>query len=147
MNAFDQLIQTMLAALQAAPAICADVAEDDGIEVAEGVPAAVRLSYIGGTAQDPELFGAPRTWLSEIGIECFARDDQAGSQGRPSRAMASQCLQRLAGDSAVQAMVMELEPAAVSTAQQRLATQTGAFRLLLRVKHQTASYSFNPSSP
>ena len=147
MNAFDELIDAVLALLQQAPAVTTGlIGEDVDLDsLPEATAEAVSVSIAGSDPQQPTaLMGAPVDWVTTLQIECYARRDARGPAGRASRALAERVYQRLlAGNPIGQAMAgADVRPPSLRTDRLALDTRTGITTALYPVDHRTMGHTF-----
>jgi hypothetical protein len=147
-NAFDALIDAVLALLQQAPAITAGpIGEDVDLDtLGETVTEAISVSLVGSDPQQPTvLLGAPVDWTTTVQVECYARRDGRGPAGRASRALSAAVYQRLmAGNPIGQVIVgADVQAPSLRTERQLLDTRTGITTALYPVSHRTVGHTFN----
>jgi hypothetical protein len=72
-TAFAQIVGAVLAALQAAPAVCETVYRARPNLVPEQVEQAVNVQWEQALASPGTIFGAPIDWDTKVTVECYAR--------------------------------------------------------------------------
>lgn len=148
MNAFDQLVDTVLGLLRQSPPVTAGlIGEDVDLDnLPETTAEAVSVSIAGSDPQQPAaLLGAPVDWVTTLQVECYARRDARGPAGRASRVLAEKVYQRLMdGNPVGQAIVgADVRPPSLRTDHQALDTRTGITVALYPVDHRTMGHTFN----
>lgn len=100
MNAHDSIINALLAALKASPALAAGrVEEEANVDImGEGINEAISVEFVASRPSEILLSGAPVDWSTRVRISCAARHDGMTAAGRSSRALHAQVYQRLMAD-------------------------------------------------
>jgi len=140
MNAHDEVVDALLAALLAAPALAGGrVQEEASFDlIPESVSAAVSLTFMGSQAELVVLDGAPLSWRTGVRISCFARHDAAGQGGRASRALHAQVYARLMASPAVRALG-QIDPPRLNSDTELAGSRMGLLHADYIVTHRTAA--------
>jgi hypothetical protein len=137
-NAHDQVIDAILAALQAEPAIAAgNVFEEELRRKPETMDEYVVVRFAGSSPRRVAIRGAPVDWTSLVTIESHARRDQRTPAGRASRRLAAQVYARLMTDPTLSGVVLAIEEPRLDTDSEQLDTELGCVIAQYPVLHRT----------
>lgn len=138
MTSHDQVIDAILQALKAEPAIAAgNVFEEELRRQPETMDEFVIVRLAGSTPLRVAIKGAPVDWSSIVTIESHARRDQRTPAGRASRRLAGQVYARLMVDPTLGGAVMDIQEPRLDTDQEQLDTEIGCVIAQYPVRHRT----------
>jgi hypothetical protein len=138
MNAHDQVIDAILSALKAEPAIAAgNVYEEELRHKPETIDEYVIVSLAGSRPGRVAIKGAPVDWTSIVTIESHARRDQRTPAGRASRRLAAQVYARLLSEPTLGGVVLDIQEPSLQTDHEQLDTEIGCVIAQYPVLHRT----------
>lgn len=139
-NAVDDIINAMIATLQAAAALSDTIVEDDDTAIGEDASDAIVITYVRSVPADPLVYlGQPIDWDTEISIECYARADNTTSNGRASRQLHAAAYARLMAEPSLGGRLQDLVCIGITHDQERRASRLGCCIGQYRTRHRTQS--------
>lgn len=143
MNAHDAIVQAVLAALRAAPAVTTGPIEEDldAQAIPDDAGEAVSVTLVGSEPQNPAaIYGHPVDWLSTVAVECYARRDTAVAlAGRKSRQLHAAVYARLMGDHTLAGTADDVREPTLAIDNAVLDTRMGCCTGTYPVLHRTAA--------
>lgn len=139
MNAQDDIIEAVLTALRAAPALCdGEISEDLDLEmIPDTVQRAIGLRMQDSEPSDATIQGGPTDWTTHLAIVCFARRDGRTTAGRASRVLHAEVYKRLAADRTLGGRAFHLRLGQMSNTADVAETRTGTLTAQYRIEHRT----------
>lgn len=143
MNAHDRVIDAILAALRASPAVTVGLIDED-IDLAAIPEACDEAIGVSLTASDPDrtvLRDHPVQWSSTVLVECFARTDGRTTAGRASRQLHQRAYERLMTDPSLGGVLVDLLEPGLTTDPEQADTRLGVTTATYTAVHRTAARS------
>lgn len=139
---FSQIVGAIVAALQAAPAVCPKVYRARPDSVPEEFDQAVNVQWEQGLAGFGTIRGAPIDWTTKISIDCFARS-RADTGDVAVDPLLSAVFERLAQDTTLGGLIADLNVAGIEAENAADAKKTGWVRLTYIAQHRTDNGTLN----
>lgn len=145
MNAHDAVVDAILTALRAAPAVTAGPIDEeiDAESVAEQHAEAVSVALASSAPSSETVNGHPVTWRSEVSIECYARRDGRTVTGRASRALHARVYARLLVDPSLGGIALGLDTPRIDIVSEVADTRLGCCIGTYGVLHRTPAGSLS----
>ena len=111
----DQVVTAMLAALQSAPAVSAQIGRINLRPVAQATNQAVVVRPLGAEARDASnISHYPTSWATAIAVECYARSTGATAPDQSVDALLEAVYARLMADPTLGGVVVDLQAQSLS---------------------------------
>jgi hypothetical protein len=138
-TAFAQVVGAVIAALQAAPAVCDTIYRARTTPVPDSVDQAVSVQWNKAQAQPAAIFGAPLDWQTLVTVECYSRSVRDGSGDVAVDPLLQAVYARLAQDTTLGGLVEDLYIAEVEAENNSEGKKNGWVRLTYVAVHSTSN--------
>ena len=142
-NAHDAIVDAVLAALRASPAL-ADGQISDAVDftaLPEDVPKAIVVAMLASDPARGDIAGAPTDWRTTVRLDCYARSDKAVNGSRASRVLHSQAYSRLQADPSLGGVAFDIDEPALTADAELFGSRLGCLLATYTVSHRTKARS------
>lgn len=141
-TAFSQVVGAVIAALEAAPAVCPSVFRARANAVPESLEQAISVQWDQATPHPATIAGAPKDWQTRITVECYARGvrDSGDVVVDP---LLEAVFARLAEDTTLGGLIDDLNIVGLEAENSAEGKKTGWVRLTYIAEHRTTNTSLS----
>lgn len=143
-NAFDDVVDAVVATLSAPPAIAERISEDDQTALPESVSSALVIVFRGAEPALHPLASGPTDWVTHVDVQCHVRADSASSTGRASRKLFAEVFSRLMADQTLGGAATLITPRAVISDQELRGSRIGCCIGGFAISHRTPQTAIEP---
>lgn len=139
-TAFSKVTAAIVAALQAAPAVSAQIYRARDRSVPENCADAVNVQFEGSEPNRGAINGAPVDWISRIAVDCYARSRTLEGDEAVDELLQS-VYERLAANPTLGGVVDDIGEPDIVADYDSLGQKTGWVRLTYPILHRTTGGS------
>jgi hypothetical protein len=137
-TSFSKIVAEVVALLESAPAVSANVYRARSPEVPEQCADAVNVYFEGATPNEGAIHGAPVDWRSRIVVECYTRTStQTADVAIDS--LIEKVFEKLAADTTLGGTVAHIGMPEIDTEYNAAGQRTGWVRMTYTVEHRTSN--------
>lgn len=142
-NAHDAIVDAVLAALRASPALADGQISDsvDFTSLPEDVSKAIVVGMLSSDPARGAIAGAPTDWRTTVRLDCYARSDKAVNGSRASRVLHSQAYARLQADPSLGGVAFDIDEPTLTADSELFGSRLGCLLATYTVSHRTRARS------
>lgn len=141
-TAFAKVVSAIVAALQAAPAVCETIYRARPTAVPDQTEQAINVAFQGALPNRGAIKGAPVDWNTRITVELFARSFNESGDVAVDPLLAA-VYKRLAIDTTLGGVIDDLEGPGIEAENLAEAQKTGWLRLTYIAQHRTSNLTLD----